>query len=149
MFVSLTPDQISRNWPIIKECTEDSLPPIHGESPNLLNNILQALLDSRMICWISYQYKEDGSPLIDGLGITRLDKDPLTGINQCLIYTLYAFEWSNEESWSKAFITFLKYLKEKNVGRIIGYTKIPKLAEKWVQYGGNADTTLLTMNMLW
>ena len=48
MLVSMMPEGISRNWKLISNCIEDAIPPIHGESPNLMNNILMASMMSQI-----------------------------------------------------------------------------------------------------
>ena len=141
MLVKLLPDQVSRNWDTIGYAIENSLPPIVDESDERMNNILLALLDGRMDCWVSL----NGDGKINGVVSTTIMYDDLSGVRSLLIYSIFAFEWSEEEAWSEGLETLRKYAKGNDCSRITGYTEFDSIIQRVKDMGGEAKQMFISL----
>ena len=141
MLIKLLPDQVSNNWDTIGYAIENSLPPIAGESDEKMNNILMALLDGRMDCWVSL----NGDGRINGVVSTAVMYDDLSGVRSLLLYSIYAFGWAGEDTWAEGFETLKKYAKGKDCSNITGYTEFDSLIRRAKDMGGEAKQTFVSL----
>ncbi len=141
MLTKLLPDQISAFWDIIKYAIEESLPPIAGEGPEKMNNILSALLSSKAECWASYIVGED-QRRFEGIVITKIQYDDISRTKNLLMYCVYGYEDVDKGSWTSGLKTLVKYASSKGCHRIVAYTDIPYMIELTKKLGGEARYTL-------
>ncbi len=139
--VKLLPDQITRNWDTIGYAIEISLPPTAVKSDETMNNILMALLDGRIDCWISLN--EDGR--IGGVISTVVMYDDIVGVKNLLIYSLFAFEWADENAWLDGLEALKKYAIGKGCSRITGYTEFDSIIERVKSMGGEAKQMFISL----
>lgn len=126
MLTKLLPDQVSKFWDVIKYAIEESLPPIVGESPNKMNNILTSILVNKTNCWVSY-HKKGENKVFEGVVLTRILYDDASETRNLLIYCIYGYENSKVSSWTDALTALLKYSKKKRCAQIVAYTDNEKL----------------------
>ncbi len=134
MLVKLLPDQVSNNWDTIGYAIESSLPPIAGESDEKMNNILMALLDGRMECWVSL----NSDDRISAVTSTRIMEDDVTRTRSLLLYSIFTFDWADEDTWIEGLETLVKYARGKNCTRITGYTEFDSMIKRAREMGGEA-----------
>jgi len=146
MLVKLLPDQISRFWDIIKYAIEQSLPPIAGEHPNKMNNILMSALDGSIDVWASYQKTDEGNKF-EGIALTEVLFDRPSRTRNLLIYCIYGYENVDGRSWGEGLRTLIKYAASKRCNQIIAYTDIPQIAGLVERLGGEARYTLLSFDV--
>jgi len=142
MLTKLLPDQISAFWDIIKYAIEESLPPIAGESPDKMNNILTSLLNGKAECWASHRM-EGNNRIFEGVAITKLQLDDISNTKGLLIYCLYGYEKTVRESWTAAFLVLAKYAKSKGCTRISSYVNLPYLINLAKEFNANVDYTYI------
>ena len=147
MLTKLLPDQVSAHWDIIKYAIQESLPPIAGEGPDKMNNILTALLCSKAECWISSVVEEENRRL-EGVIITKLQYDDISRTKNLLIYCLYGYEGVSTESWTSGLKSLVKYASSKNCSRILAYTDIPYMIETAKKIGGEAKYVLCSFPLI-
>ena len=135
MLTRLLPDQVSNLWSIIKYAVEESLPPIAGESPNKMNNILTALLCSKAQCWMSYVKSKEGNKF-EGLVITEITHDDISDTKSLLIYCLYGFEKASRKSWTGGMKALVKFASSRGCSSITAYSEIPSIISLVERLGG-------------
>jgi len=141
----MLPDQVSNFWDIIKYAIEQSVPPIEGDSPDKMNNVLAELLSFKKQCWASYIVEGD-KRIFEGIVITQVIDDTTAGTRSLLIYCLYGYREVAKESWIKGAKALAKYAKSKGCNRMLAYTDVPSLIEIAVGLGGEARYTLVSLN---
>ena len=146
MLTKLLPDQISKFWDIIKYAIEESLPPLAGDHPDRMNRILSALLSSKVQCWASYR-REKNNTIFEGVCLTKLLYDDVSDTRNLLLYSVYGYEKTIEETWMEAFLAVAKYAEGLDCNRIVGYTSVPYLVEKAKLYGANTDNVFVSFDI--
>ena len=146
MLTKLLPEQVSAFWDIIKFSVEESLPPIVGENPDKMNRILTSILSGKTQCWASYRRDEE-IPIFEGICLTRIIYDDASDTKNLLIYTVYGYEKTIEESWMNAFLSVSKYAVAEGCSQVVAYTSVPYIVEKAKMYGANTDFTFVTFNI--
>lgn len=146
MLTKLLPEQISKFWDIIKYAVEESLPPVVGESPNKMNNILMSCLNGTLEVWASYERSEEGTRF-EGLMITSILYDKSSQTKNLLIYCIYGYNKVDKQSWYSGLTSLLKYAKSKNCNQIVAYTDVPMLVDLVKSLGGEARYTFVSFNV--
>jgi hypothetical protein len=136
MLTKLLPDQVAKFWDIIKYSIEESLPPIAGESPDTMNNILTSLLTGKTQCWASYTRGPEGNKF-EGIILTKILLDDASMTRSLLIYCLYGYEKVNKNSWREGFLATAKFAKSMRCNRIVGYTNVPYLIDLAKVFGSD------------
>lgn len=145
MLTRLLPDQVSKFWDVVKYGIEEALPPIVGGHPDRMNRILASLLSGKMVCWASYR-KEKKVTKFEGLCITQIIYDEASHTRNLLIYVIYGYNKTVEDTWIEGFIALIKYAKLHKCNEIVGYTSIPFLVDKAKELGGDASFTYISLN---
>ena len=146
MLTRLLPDQVSKFWDIIKFAIEESLPPIVGENPDKMNRILTSILSGKTQCWASY--RRDGEKLIfEGICLTKIIYEDASDTRNLLIYAVYSYKKTVEESWMDAFLSVAKYAVAQKCTQVVAYSNVPYIVQKAKKYGGNTDFTFITFNI--
>ena len=146
MLVRLLPDQISKFWDIIKYAVEQSLPPIVGEHPDKMQNILMAALDGSIDVWASYSKGEEGNKF-EGVVLTELLFDRPSRTKNLLLYCLYGYEGVDSKSWMTGIHTLAKYALSRGCNQVVAYTDIPYMINLTKKLGGEAKYTYCAFNV--
>jgi hypothetical protein len=133
MLARLEGDQVSRGWKDVKVALESSVPIMPGESQAKYNNILTALLDGTMQCWVSWDYVEDGVK-ISLLVITQLLTDPFAETKSCLIYCVYSTGTPRKE-WVESMESFFKWCRAQGCTKVLGYSNVPSILKHAYEWG--------------
>lgn len=143
MLVKLLSDQISEHWGNIEFAIKNSLPPTVGESTDKMNNILLALLDNRMDCWVSV---DSDTQQMEGVCVSQILEDDASKTKSLLLYCIYSFnsESANDKSWDEAFMTMVKYARSLGCTRITAYSDIDYIIERAKQFGGDTRFTFIS-----
>lgn len=146
MLVKLIPDQIAKFWDIIKYAVEQSIPPIVGESPNKMNNILMEALEGSVDVWASYTKDERGNRF-EAIVLTEILYDRPSRTKNLLIYCIYGYEDVDGQSWVKGLSSLTKYAASKGCNQIVAYTDIPHVVEIADKLGGETKYTFISFNV--
>ena len=146
MLVKLLPDQISRFWDIIRYAIEQSLPPIVGEHPNKMQNILMSALDGSIDVWASYTRSEKSNKF-EGVVLTEVLFDIPSRTKNLLIYCMYGYEEVSDQSWINGLLTLTKYAASKGCNQVVGYTDNSYIVELVNRLGGEAKSTFISFNV--
>lgn len=144
MLIKFFPEQIVKHWDEIKMAIENALPPIAGDSPNRMNNILEELLMDRMQCWVAVN--KNGR--INGIGTTQLIEDHLTETKNLLVYSAFSIGVTTKEDWIRGFEVITKYAKSKGCKNIVGYTNNPKVVENMNKFGMDTSNVYFSMPLV-
>jgi hypothetical protein len=146
MLVRLMPDQISKFWDVIKFAIEQSLPPIAGESPNKMENILMSALDGSIEVWASYT-KSAESNKFEGIVLTEMLYDRPSRTKNLLLYCLYGYEDVDKQSWVSGIVTLAKYAISRGCTQIVTYTDIPYMISLAKSLGAEAKYTFISFDV--
>lgn len=146
MLVKLLPDQVSKFWDVIKYAVEQSLPPIVGEAPNKMQNILSGCLSGKVDVWASYE-KEGEKRKFEGIALTKVLHDDASMTNNLLIYCIYGYNGISSSSWRQGLISLLKYAYRIKCNQIVAYTEVPELIDLVKKLGGEAKYTFISFNV--
>ena len=142
----LLPEQISAFWDVIKFAIAESLPPITGEHPDIMNRILSSALRGTIEVWAEY-VKEGDNIKFEGIALTQILYDEPSGTKNLLIYSLYGYNPIDPGSWARTLVVVAKYAKEINCNQIMAYVTLPHLVSLAKGLGGNTDFTFVTFNV--
>ena len=136
------PEQVAEHWEQLEYAIAKSLPPTVGEETDKMNNILLALLDSRMDAWVSFSAKGDGTK-VSGFMITQVLNDTASKTKSLLIYCLYGYDDVDKMEWIEGLKTLKKYKDSLGCRRVLAYTDIPYMIELAKEFGANTDYTFV------
>ena len=145
MLARLTPDQVSNFWDVIKVAVEQSHPPFVGEKEDRDNNILQALLEDRMDCWMDYTTNGEGS-VLNVILLTTVTVDDCSGERCLLIYSIYGYRRSDGLSWVNGIETLKKWARYHGCQKIIAYTNSARVLAITEKLGFTKDYSLIALN---
>lgn len=145
MITRLLPDQISKFWDIIKYAVEENLPPIVGDHKDRMNRVLSALLSGKLTCWASYR-RENEEFIFEGFCMTSFIYDEVSDIKNILLYCVYSYNKTIEDTWIDSFIPIAKFAKANGCVNMVGYTDVPYLIEK-ANNLGSKNKTFVSMNL--
>lgn len=146
MLTKLLPDQISKFWDVIKYAIEQSLPPLVGEHPNKMGNILAACLDGSVTVWASY-HREGEKTIFEGVLLTQILYDKPSRTKNLLLYCLYGYSGTVPETWLGGLEKLIRYCKAKKCTQIVAYTEVPYLVELAKKLGAEAKYTFISINV--
>ena len=146
MLTKLLPDQISEFWDIIKYAIDQSTPPIAGEHPDKMNNILMSAREGSIDVWASY-VKENKSNKFEGIVLTELLYDKPSKTRNMLIYCIYGYNEVDKQSWVDGIKAILKYANSKKCNQVVAYTNLPHIVEIVESLGGEAKYTFLSFDV--
>lgn len=144
MIAKLLPDQITRNWDVIKFAMEQAIPEL-GERPETANILLEGFLVGRLSCWAVYKIV-DGNYKIGGLFTTTIVSDDCLGTSNLLIYTGYALTKTSAEDWLELYKVLSKEAESLKCDKIVIYTDKPWLIKRATSLGA-FSTTLLSLDL--
>ena len=96
----LLPEQLDKFWSVVKYAVEECFGEV-TQKQNLVNNILQSLLMSRMQAWIVTEDQDS----IDAVVLTAVVDDSALPGNTLRIYMLYAFKPTSADLWNEGWKT--------------------------------------------
>lgn len=146
MLTKLLPDQIAKHWEIIEYAVENSLPPIAGENPNKMNNILTAALSGKIDVWASYKRTEEGAKF-DGIVLTQMLYEEIVCTRNLLIYCLFGYEPSDKNSWTDGLVALYKYAKEKKCSKIVAYSQSKYIVRISNELGADTSYTFISFDI--
>ena len=144
MLIRLTVEQISSFWDIIRYAVEQALPPVAGEGPDKMNNVLESLLEGSSDCWTSYE-REDNEIKINAVLITKVLIDSVTNTRSLLIYSLYGYNEIDNGSWTEGYKALIKWAIKCKCVRIVGYTDEEKIIRVVEHMGGEAKFRFISL----
>ena len=143
MLVKLLPEQISKFWDVIKYAIEQSVPPIAGEHPNKMNNILMAALEGSIDIWASYR-KDKNVNKFEAIVVTEILYDVPTRTRNLLIYCVYGYSDIGEKSWIDGVRAIAKYAASKRCNRMVAYTEVPYIVDLVSRLGADTRYTFIS-----
>lgn len=147
LIVQMLPEQVSKFWDVIKFAVEESVPPIVGEHPDKMNNILSYILCGFIDVWASYTEDGKGNREFTSIVLTQEIYDEPSGTKNLLIYSIYGYNQIDSDSWKNLFTTAIKLAKEKKCSKLLAYSNVDKVIEMAKFFGGETDYTLLTFDV--
>ena len=142
MLIRLLPKQVSDHWDEISDHIKESLVPTVDVTPDLMNNILAALLSGKMVCWVSVF---DESSRINSICVTQVLYDDASDTKSLLFYSIYSINNMSEEEWKSGFETLRVYGKKLGCKKVIAYTNLDYIIDIAKMLGGEAKYTYLSI----
>ena len=147
MLLKLMPEQIARYWEgVFKNSMQSTLPPIVGESPDRMNNILESFLAGGLVMWLSYT-KED-SIKVSGFIVTQIVADDPSKTKSLLIYSVYSPDGSSDREWAEGFAGLCEYARATKCNRITAYSNVEQIFKRAEQFGGDISYRFISFPMV-
>ncbi len=128
MFIKLMPDQITRNWEVVKYSMRRAMSAVADlDSDDSMNHVLESILAGKISVWVSARESKDVEDSIDMILTTTVSTDYCSGTRSLLIYTLYSPKGTRMSSWLEGYKTLSGEAKRLGCCRIIGFGSYPKL----------------------
>ena len=137
MLLKLLPEQVVNYWDMIEEGLEANLPPIVGEVPEKMSNILEALITDEMQCWVSV--REDTKEVV-ALLLTTVVEDKMSKSRSLLLYLVWTFKQSRASDWIEGFQGAQKFAKLMKCHRVISYATEPQVLKIAEKFGADFQT---------
>jgi len=144
MITKLTPDQISKFWPVIKYGVEATLPPITGKHVDRMNRILSAMLRGDIDVWVSYT-KPDNK--FEGIAVTQVLYDDASNTKNLLLYCVYGYVPVAKESWGEGKDLIFKYAKEIGCSGVVAYTQSQYIVDLAKFFGADTSFTFIHFDL--
>jgi len=144
MLIKLLPENVTRNWDIIKPAIERGLVPIAEEGLDKMNKILESLLAGVIECWVQTKETEEGTK-IHSIATTQVLHDYVSDTKSLLIYSIYNFRPMQDDDWVENYYTLKKYAVGRGCRKIIAYSKEPAIIQLIQRLGGESELTFLTL----
>ncbi len=145
MLLKLMPEQVVRYWDFFKEGFEKSLPPIAGESPDRMNNILESLLVGGMTMWISFRKETEVEAT--GFLVTQMVVDQPSKTKSCLLYAMYSPDGFTFEEWKEGFEGIIKYAKARDCNRLTAFSKHEAVLKRALDFGGDISYRFISIDI--
>ena len=136
MLLQIMPEQVIEFRPLIEQAIEEAIPPIEGESPQKVNNIITKLLAGELVGWIIYRQLDSGRKKSIGFMITSIVYDDVTETKSLMIYCLYVYERSVVNDWIEGFEALEKYARSRGCVRVTGMIMEEALLRRVYMLGG-------------
>jgi len=146
MLSRLTFEQISKFWEVIEHSIDGSLPPTVGEVPDKMNNILTALLNGSMQCWVSHK-KEEGINKLEGVMTTAVTVDFCSGTKTLLLYSGFGYRGFDRQTWMEGFEAISKYARSIHCNKIAAYSDNSDVIRAADMLGGETRFRLITFDL--
>jgi len=144
MLLKLLPDQVVRYWEFIGQSIYYTLPPIVGESPERMNNILASILAGGLTVWMSYSII-DSIKKVSGIVVTQIVADEPSLTKTLLIYSIYAPDGFGDQEWIEGFRGLSEYAKSRGCARITAYTINDQIIKRAEQFGGDTSYRFISV----
>lgn len=143
MITRLLPEQVSNKWDILREGIKGSIPPqVETNGEDIPNNILHALLEEKMYCWVL----SEGNTVF-AIVTTAFTYDEYSGVKNLLIYNVYGYRNVPQSLWKEAFQAVSKFAESKNCNTITAFTENKRVVQLVNQLGGDTETTFVKLNL--
>ena len=146
MLTKLLPDQVSQHWDVIKYAIEESLPPVVGDNPDKMNNILMSILTDKTQCWASY-VRDESETRFEGIVLTRILYDDASDTKSLLIYCLYGYEKVDKESWLGGIKALSKFALSRGCVQVVAYTAHDYIVNISKSLGADSAYTFVTFDL--
>lgn len=122
--VKVLPDQIARDWTLIRNSIFQSLAPTAAPTETSMSNILKALLSGAMICW--YHHKNGR---LAAVMTTVVMDDDFSGSKNLLVYSFFAMTNLEYEDYDYMWDILGRYGKAKGYYQLIAYTNDSRIGK--------------------
>lgn len=142
MLIKLLPEQIIKEWEVIKYAIQASVyEEIFDTSEAVRNHLREALLGVLQV-WAVVQDEQ-----FVGIGISRFSVDGTLGIKRLEIYCLYSYEAVSMQTWATCFVVLKRFAKANGCKHIIALTDQARILEMAAMVGGNASQRFLVFDV--
>lgn len=127
MLIRLLNNQIQPYWEQLKKAITEGSQISNPTSETELTNILQAIYEGGLTCWIS-----GGESGVNGIVLTSIMEDGAARTKSLVIYFAYRFNEVSKEDWLQAIEDLKKYAKMIKCSRIVAHPydlEVVKLCE--------------------
>ena len=145
MLIRFLPHKVAEFWEELLPHIQRGVPLEKGESPEKFNNILEALLTERMVCWISVDSKHKRA---DGVILTIITRDAIAETFSLLIYCVASIKHFGEQSWMEGMEALAKYATASGCVEIVSFAPNP-VSIKWSEkLGCNCDMRYIVYKLV-
>lgn len=143
MLVKLLPDQVLREWEVIKHAIMNSTYEQIFSTDDKVRDHLREILLGTMHVWAVLDAQEQ----LVAVGTTRFSHDLTMGVRRLEIYSLYGFKEFTLEQWAECFVSLQRFAKAQNCSYIIALSDQERIIQMAQKVGGDSSQRLLVFNV--
>ena len=136
MIVMMTPEEVSKQWGVVRHAIEGSMPSNRSVTEAGMNNILMSILDGRMQCWAM---EKEGK--VQAIATTVYFFDPCGDKTLC-VYSLYGYEIISDRMWKEALEKLGEFAKRNGCRYVVAYTVDKRVIDIADKNGATAEIFL-------
>lgn len=142
MLIKLLPEQIIKEWNVIKYAIEASTYERVFDTSEAVRNHLREALLGVMHIWAIVQEEQ-----FVGIGVTRFSTDGTLGVKRLEIYSLYSYENVSMVTWATCFVALKRFAKANGCKHIIALTDQARVLEMAEKMGGDTSQRFLVFDV--
>lgn len=145
MLIRFLPHKVAEFWDEILPLVQRGVPLAKGESPEKFNNILEALLTERMVCWVSVDSQQKRA---DGIMLTMITRDAISETYSLLVYCIASIKRFGEQSWIEGVEALIKYATASGCVEVVSFASNP-VSNKWTEkLGFDSETRYVVYKLV-
>ncbi len=142
MLVKLEPDQVIREWEVIKYAIQQSTHEQIFDTPDKIRDHLREILIGGMQVWAILE-----GEIFVGILTTRFSHDNTMGVRRLEIYSLYGYRDIDIKSWVTCFVILKRFARAHNCSYIISLTDQEGLIRLAERFKGDTSQRLIVFEV--
>lgn len=142
MLIKLLPDQIIKEWKVVRYAIEQSNPEQLFSTNEAIRDYLRNIIIGEMQVWAIVQDDE-----FVGLGVTAFSRDRMMGVKRLEIHSLYSFRAIATKTWVTCYVTLRRFAKANNCSHIMAITDQDNVIRLAQRMGGDTSQTMLVFKV--
>jgi len=140
MLLRMLPEQISKQWDLVRAAIEAANPPDVVLPEHKMTNMLSMLLNGDMQCWVLVgdEVRTDVYAIV-----TTLTYDDPFGEKQLFVYSLYAYKRPSRELWMDLINTLKRWGESLGCSNVTAYVRNKSEIRLIERIGGDVETVLV------
>lgn len=142
MLIKLTPDQVIKEWKVIKHAIQEATHEQIFDTDNKVQEHLREILIGTMQVW---GIVEEG--VFAGIGVSRFSHDNTMGVRRLEIYSVYGFRTISAGCWAENFVVLKRFAAANNCDYIITLTDNENIIAMAKEYGADTEQRLIAFKI--
>jgi len=127
MLLRLSPEEVSRDWRLIKHAIIYGMPPRNGKDIDMekvASNVLTAIMAGVADVWLSHVDNK-----IHAVAVTVKSVDAVAEESALIIYSLYGCREMSRELWEEMLTGVRDYARAQGITVLSAFSDVPKVLE--------------------
>lgn len=142
MLVKLMPDQVLKEWEVVKYAIKQANHEQMFATEDAVKDHLRYIVLGEMQVWAIISEDE-----FVGIGVTRFNKDSAMGVKRLEIYSLYAFKFIDNKAWAASFVVLQRFAKANGCSHIMALSDNQQVIELAEKMGGDTKQRMIVFDI--